>query len=157
MKKQEWTININSNNYIIKILNNNTIKINDEQIDLRKLKSSNLLYVLIEYKLQIENQQIILSSNLGKWKIIIDGKDYNTNQEYIKIEDFSKWIYVFLILNMINLINGALGGVFAFFGIFLTLKVFSMKINIFLKLLLNILILLAMFGMVFGIVLLLKH
>ena len=79
-----------------------------------------------------------------------------TDEEYTKIEELPKWVYVFLILNAINLINGAIGGICAAFGMILTLKVCSLKTNIFIKLVLNILILLAMFGMVFEIVLLLN-
>lgn len=149
MNKKEWSIKIKNNDYKIQIINNKTIKINDKQIDLISLKSNKLLYFMIEYTLQIDDKNIILSSYLGKWKLIVDGRDCDTKKEYTEIKEVPKWIYLFLILNAINLVNGAIGGMLAVLGIYLTIMVCSSKMSTLIKVLLNIIILSAMFGLIF--------
>lgn len=156
MKKQEWTIKEGKNNYKIELLSPTNITINDESIDLTTLNSKNLLFVMTEYKLPIENKEVILSCSNGKWHLIVDGKDYDTNKDYTPIEKIPKWIYVFIILNATNFINGVVGICCAFLGMFLTLKVCTSKMNVFSKILLSILILIGMYIIVFAIAILLN-
>lgn len=57
-----------------------------------------------------------------------------------KNEKIPKWGYIFIVLNLLNLVNGLIGVLFTYLGISLTLKVSLLKINIFFKIILCILI-----------------
>lgn len=57
-----------------------------------------------------------------------------------KNEKIPKWVYIFIFLNLLNLVNGLIGVLFTYLGISLTLKVSLLKINIFFKIILCILI-----------------
>ena len=57
-----------------------------------------------------------------------------------KNEKIPKWVYIFIVLNLLNLVNGLIGVLFTYLGISLTLKVSLFKINIFFKIILCILI-----------------
>ena len=57
-----------------------------------------------------------------------------------KKEKIPKWVYIFIVLNLLNLINGLIGVLFTYLGISLTLKVSLLKTNIFFKIILCILI-----------------
>lgn len=60
--------------------------------------------------------------------------------KYFKNKKIPKWVYIFIILNLTNLINGLIGIVFAYLGIRLTIKASLLKTNIFLKIILCIII-----------------
>lgn len=57
-----------------------------------------------------------------------------------KNEKIPKWVYIFIVLNLLNLVNGLIGVLFTYLGISLTLKASLLKINIFFKIILCILI-----------------
>ena len=57
-----------------------------------------------------------------------------------KNEKIPKWVYIFIVLNLLNLVNGLIGVLFAYLGIRLTIKASLIKTNIFFKIILCILI-----------------
>lgn len=56
-----------------------------------------------------------------------------------KNEKIPKWVYIFIVLNLLNLVNGLIGVLFTYLGISLTLNVSLLKTNIFFKIILCIL------------------
>ena len=128
MKKYNWELN-GKKNYKIEIVNAAKIKINEEEIELKKLEHKNLLFVIAEYKLPLEEKDVLLSIQNGKYHLIVDNKYYNIDKEYVGIEDIPKWIYLFIIINMINFLNGAFGICLAFLSLGLILKICTEKMN----------------------------
>lgn len=60
--------------------------------------------------------------------------------KYFKNQKIPQWVYIFIILNLIHLINGLIGIIFAYLGITLSIKMSLLNTNIFFKIILCIII-----------------
>jgi len=156
VKKREWIVKTENKDYEIKLVSNSKITIDGKEYAIKKLKSKTMLGFITEYELPIEDKKIILSYYISKYIIVVDDKNYDNGDDYVAISEIPAMTYVFMVLNSINIINGAVGGCCVVLGIFLTLKISCSNMNIFIKLLLNIFTLIGMFAIVFAIAILLN-
>ncbi len=94
---------------------------------------------------------MIISSLIGGTKLVIDGKDCATGEAYVPV-NIPKWAYIFMALQMINLINGLLGAVIGLIGCSATVSISSnQKIHIAARVALDIVVLILIYVLVFGI------
>lgn len=90
---------------------------------------------------------------MGGNKLVIDGKDCATGEEYVPLK-IPKWAYIFMALQFLNFMNGALGVLMAFVGISATAAVSSnQKMNVVVRILLDVVILIAVYAVIFGLAL----
>lgn len=156
MKKRKWLVKTEKNNYEIKLVPNSLIIVDGKKYSLDKLKTKSMLNFITEYKVPIKDEKILLSYYINKYILVVDGKDYDTGKDYVSISDIPKITYVFMLLNSFNLFNGVVGVCLAFLGVFLTLKVSCLNVNVFIKFWLNVLILIGMFMLLLIVVVLLN-
>lgn len=154
--KEKWIVKTEEKDYEIQLVSSNKVTINGEEYVLSQFKSNSFLGLLSEYKLPIDDANIILSYSVSKYILVVDGKNYDTGKEYVLISNMPKITYIFIVLHAINFINGAVGICFACLGVSLTLKINCSKMPFIVKIILNILNLLGMIGFVFLLAILLN-
>ncbi len=85
------------------------------------------------------------------WNVAIDGRDCVTGAEYVPIK-IPVWAYIFIVLHCINFQGGAIGGALAAVGILATVSVSTNnKMNIALRILINLAILIVINVILYGI------
>lgn len=50
-------------------------------------------------------------------RLVLDGRDVMTGEEYRPVEKLPVWAYIFIVLHAVNLLNGAIGGCLTVIGI----------------------------------------
>lgn len=150
-----WKVKVDEKDYKIQ-LKGGKVLVNDQ-----KNKLKNLLvkrgWLQSTYSVDIGNKKalLIISSLIGGTKLIIDGKDCATGEIYVPVL-IPKWAYVFMVLHMINIINGALGAIIGLVGCSATVSISSnKKIPIAARIALNFVVLILVYALILGIGLLL--
>lgn len=150
-----WSVVIDEQPYAIQ-LNNRKLVINGEKSKLKaytKKKNGFLAGLLSEeYEIPLGSKTATLVLwNMKAPRLIIDNKDVATGEEYVPTV-LPKWSYIFILLHFINFFNGAIGVLIALAGIALTTAVSAnSKFSTAVKLILDIVILVLLVGVVFGI------
>ena len=154
--QKDWNVQLEENRYHIE-LNKNKIFINgSEGVKLSKYMTKKSFWgIEIEYTIPIEGHNVMLYiATMAKPVLVLDGRDCETREAY-QPPTTPKWIYIFITLHAINILNGAIGGAFFGLGAILTLSVGrNQSLNSGLKLILSILILIGAYVGVFLIALL---
>ena len=145
-----WNINIGDERYKIH-LKNTKVQINRRLLKLKPLlKKSG--YLKREYEIPVGGKTALLVTGgmVAGTNLYIDGIDCITGKPYEPLV-LPKWAYLFMIIHVCNLINGAIGGLCAVMGVSLTAYIASnTKMNFLLKLILNILVLILAAVIVLG-------
>ncbi len=146
-----WKVKVDEKGYEIK-LKGGKVLVNDEA---KKLKSCLVKrgWFQSDYALDVGSKKatLIVSSLIGGTKLVIDGKDCATGEEYVPV-NIPKWSYVFMALHMINFINGALGVLIGFIGCSATVSISSnKKIHIAARVGLNLAVLILAYAVILGI------
>lgn len=148
--KKEWNVKIDEQMYTV-TMNGRKVTVNGEKLKLNKYKKKSGL-VHEEYEIPVGPKTgLIVIKNLSAPQLVIDGKDCATGEEFEPIK-IPKWAYIFVVLHFVNFLNGAIGAVIAVVGLSLTVAVScNKKMNIGMRIILNIGILAAAIALVFGI------
>lgn len=148
--KKEWNVKIDDQMYTVS-LKGRKVTVNNEVLKLYKYKKKSGL-VHEEYEIPIGAKTgLIVIKNMSAPQLVIDGRDCATGEEYEPIK-IPKWAYIFVVLHFVNFLNGALGVVLAIIGLSLTVSVScNKKMNVGIRILLDIGILVASIALVFGI------
>ncbi|MBD5548570.1 MAG: hypothetical protein HDQ97_14465 [Lachnospiraceae bacterium] len=151
---KEWNVKIDDRMHNIE-LKGRKLKVDGENIKLRKYrKKTGLVHEEYEIPVGSKNALLVLR-NMGGTVLVIDNKDCATGEEYVPVK-IPGWAYIFIVLHCVNFINGALGAFLAVIGITLTASVSSnRKINVFIRVLLDLVILVLAVLAVLGIALML--
>lgn len=150
-----WSVIVDEKTYAVQFKGNRKLTINGEKVKLKGYKKKiGLLASLIseEYEIPLGSKTALLViQNMKAPQLVIDNKDCSTGEEYVPL-NMPKWSYIFIILHFVNFINGAIGCCLAIAGIAATTAISAnKKFNAAVKLVLNLVILILFFGVVFGI------
>ena len=151
---KEWNVKIDDRMHNIE-LKGRKLKVDGENIKLRKYrKKTGLVHEEYEIPVGSKNALLVLR-NMGGTVLVIDNKDCATGEEYVPVK-IPGWAYIFIVLHCLNFANGALGTFLAVVGITLTASVSSnRKMNVLIRVLLDLVILVLAVLAVFSIALML--
>lgn len=151
---KSWSVKIDDQTYDVE-LKGRKLKVNGENIKLRKYrKKTGLVHEEYEIPVGSKNALLVLR-NMGGTVLVIDNKDCATGEEYVPMK-IPGWAYIFIVLHFLNFLNGALGVLLGFIGITLTASVSSnRKMNVVIRVLLDLVILVLAVLAIFGIALML--
>ena len=106
-----YHITLQGQDYTI-CLRSYSVEINGTRYKIRSLPARKLLFLTMEVDLPISGAHVMLVSGLM----------LRTGKPYTPIGKIPVWAYVVSALNLAQIMNGAVGGVLAVLGIFLTLR-----------------------------------
>lgn len=149
-----WNVKIDDQMYNVE-LKGRKLLVNGEDIKLRKYrKKSGLIHEEYEFPLGSKTAFLDLR-NMNGSVLVIDNKNCATGEEYVPMK-MPKWAYIFVVLHCLNFLNGALGAAMAVIGIMLTASISSnRKMNVVVRVLLNLVILVVAVIAIFAIALML--
>lgn len=147
---KKWNVKIDERMYDIQlkgkklIVNGDTLKLKDYR------KKMGLTYE--EYEVPIGSKKALLViRNLSAPVLAIDNRDCATGEEYVPIK-MPGWSYVFVVLHCLNFFNGAVGALLAIIGVALTTSIScNRRMNVAVRVLLNIVIVVISVILIFGI------
>lgn len=148
-----WNVRVDDREYKLELKRGSMI-INDEKTPLKNSLSKRN-WVQNEYEITVGSKKalLVISNLIGGPKLVIDGKDCATGEDYVPVK-FPAWSYIFVVLHLLNFLNGALGVLIAIFGVSITAAVSTnSKFNIIVKIVLNLVVLLLAYILIFGIAL----
>lgn len=147
---KKWNVKIDEQNYNVE-LKSNSLVVNGENLKLRKYKKKTGL-IHTEYEVPVgPKTALLVIRNLSAPQLVIDNKDCATGEEYVP-KVLPKWSYIFAALHFVNVINGALGVLMAIVGIALTTSIScNKKMNIALRVILDLAVLILSYVVVFGV------
>lgn len=119
---RQYKITVQGQEYSIR-LRSYSVEINGTRYKIRSLPSRKLLFLTMEVDLPIQGASVMLVSGLWTMELVVDGVIVRTGKPYTPIGKVPVWGYVFSALNLVQIINGAIGGVIGFIGIYLTLRI----------------------------------
>lgn len=119
---RQYNITVQGQEYNIR-LRSYSVEINGTRYKIRNLPSRKLLFLTMEVDLPIQGASVMLASGLWTMELVVDGVMVRTGKPYTPIGKVPVWGYVFSALNLVQIINGAIGGVIGFIGIYLTLRI----------------------------------
>lgn len=146
-----WNVKVDERPYSIKLKGGKVI-INDEKMKLKDfVKKKGWLQMEYEFPVGSKKALLVAGSYVGGNKLVIDGKDCATGEEYVPLK-MPKWAYIFIVLHFVNFINGAIGVLLAFIGISATAAISgNRKMNVVVRVLLDFIILVAIYTVIIGI------
>lgn len=150
-----WNISVDNIGYNIELKNNKKVFVNGEELKLKNyVKKTGLVHTEYEIPFGSKTGLLVLMS-MNQPHLYIDNRDCETGAEYSPLK-IPGWAYIFMVLHCVNFLNGALGGAMAVVGItFATYISCNRNMNIIIRLLLNIALLVLIYGIVFGVAFLL--
>ena len=77
----------------------------------------------MEIDLPIEGASVMLVPGLVSMELVVDGVYVRSGKPYTPIGKVPVWGYVLSALNLVQVINGAIGVLLGFLGIYLTLRI----------------------------------
>lgn len=148
-----WNVRVDDTAYTVK-LKGSKVLVNNEE---KKLKECVIKkgWFQTDYEVNVGSKQalLVISSLIGGTKLVIDGKDCATGEEYVA-NSVPKWAYVFMVLHLINFMNGALGVLIAIVGCSITASISAnRKFNTLVKILLDLVVLVLAYVVIFAIAL----
>lgn len=132
-------------------LNNRKVKINGELLKLKGYKKKTGL-VTEEYEIPVGSKTALLViKTMSAPQLVIDNKDCATGEDYVPTK-LPGWAYVFVVLHCVNFLNGAIGCLLAVIGVVVTTSIScNRKLNVMVRVLLNLVVLILFFALVFGV------
>lgn len=148
-----WNVKIDEQTYTVKMKGSN-VEINGEKLVLNKKYKKKTGLVHEEYEFPVGSKTALLvRKNLSAPQLVIDGVDCATGEQYVPFK-MPWWSYLFVILHLINFLNGAIGGLAAIVGIGATTAISTnSRMNIVVRILLNAVVLILAYAVVFGLAL----
>lgn len=146
--KNEWNVKIEEEMFHVKLVNKKKVLINGEKVKPQR-KTFKFSYEEYEFPLGSKTAMVVLR-NLSKPLLVIDNKDCATGEEYVP-QKLPIWAYVFMALYLPNIFNGAVGWCIGLWGIMITMLIAgNEKLSLPLKILFNVVILIALYTFIFG-------
>lgn len=148
---KKWEIRVDEKAYQIE-LKAAKILVNEEATPLKDcVKKKGWFQNEYEVAVGSKTAMLVVGSWIGGTKLVVDGKDCATGEEYVPLK-LPGWAYVFVVLQLVNVMNGLIGFLVALAGCSATASVSTNpKFNTAVKILLDIVILVLAYGVVFGI------
>lgn len=149
---KKWDVRVDEKAYTVE-RRGAKVLVNGEAFKFRKLYNKRGFFHS-EYRVPVGSKMALLVVNMmGSARLIIDDKDCATGEDYVP-QKLPGWAWIFVVLHFINCLNGAIGALVAVIGLMATYSVScNRKINVVVRVLLDIVILAAALGIVFGIAL----
>ncbi len=149
---KKWDVRVDEMPYTIE-RKGAKILVNGEAFKIRKLYNKKGFFQT-EYRVPVGSKMALLVINMmGSARLVIDDKDCATGEDYVP-QKLPGWAWIFVVLHFINCLNGALGALVAIIGLMATFSIScNRKMNVVVRVLLDIVILVAALGIVFGIAL----
>ncbi|MCM1155804.1 MAG: hypothetical protein NC489_37830 [Ruminococcus flavefaciens] len=147
--EKSWNVNVDGMMYNV-TLRKKDLLVNGAPLHLKNYRTKTGM-VQTEYEIPVGNRKALLViQGMGGSRLFMDNRDCETGEAYIPAK-VPVWAYIFVVLHCINFVNGAIGGAMAAVGILLTLTVSAnTKMNIGLRIFLNIAFLILAYAIVFG-------
>ena len=147
---KKWDVKIDDQKYGVE-LNGKKLTINGEVLKLKQYKKKTGL-IHEEYEVPVGSKTALLViRSMGTPQLVIDNRDCATGEEYVPVK-LPGWAYVFIVLHCVNFLNGAIGWLMAVIGVALTTSVScNRKFNIALRIILDLVILVLAYVVVFGV------
>lgn len=148
---KKWDVKVDEQMYNVQ-LNGRKLKINGEALKLNKKNRKKMGLISEEYEIPVGSKNALLViKSMGAPQLVIDNKDCATGEEYVPVK-LPAWAYVFVVLHCINLINGAIGWLMVVVGLTLTTSIScNRKLNTALRIILDLVILVLAYVVVFGV------
>lgn len=147
---KKWDVKIDNQNYGVE-LNGKKLTINGEVLKLKQYKKKTGL-IHEEYEVPVgPKTALLVIRSMSTPQLVIDNRDCATGEEYVPIK-LPGWAYVFIVLHCINFLNGAIGWLMAVIGVAVTTSVScNRKLNIALRIVINLAVLILAYVVVFGV------
>lgn len=151
-----WNVTIDGNYYNVELIKNNKVVVNGQELKLKDYRVKTGM-IHTEYEIPVgPKRALLVIMSMKQPQLVIDGRDCTTGAEYVPIK-IPVWSYIFIVLHCINFMNGAMGGALAAVGILATVSVSTNnKMNIALKILVNLAILIVVYVIIFGLALIMS-
>ena len=144
-----WNVKVDERMYAVQ-LKGRKVGVNGEKLKLNKYrKKTGLVHEEYEFPVGSKNALLVLK-NMSAPQLVIDGIDCATGEKYVPFK-MPWWSYIFIVLHLINFMNGAIGALAAIVGVGAATAISNnSRMNIVVRLLLNIVLLVLLYGMVIG-------
>lgn len=154
--KKSWDVVVDGEKYHI-VWKNRVVQVNDQELKVKSLPMERKM-TFGRWTVPVGNAQAYFYGSgwltSGGNRLVINGKDCETGEEYMPLEKLPVWAYIFLALHAVNFVNGAIGALLAIAGVTVTISIVSnRKMHTALKGLLCLCVLAASAAVVIGLVL----
>lgn len=158
--KKSWDVVVDGEKYHI-VWKNRVVQVNDQEMKVKSLPMERKM-AYGRWTIPVGNTEAYFYGSgwlaSGGNRLVINGLDCETGEEYTPLEKLPAWAYIFIVLHAVNLINGAFGAMLAVLGITVTISIVSnQKLNTALKILLCLGMLAASVAVVFGLILMIAQ
>ena len=153
-----WNVRIDEEEYHIELMNKGRVTINGSELLLKNcVRKAHTAYTEYEIQLGSKIAYLVLLS-MGEAQLVIDNRNYETGEEYVPPKT-PWWAYIFVILHSSMLpiglhshvLGGAIGGAFIGVAMVFTISISSnQKKSTAERIVLNIIVFVALFAVLFG-------
>lgn len=116
-----YNIEVGGTPYVIK-QRAYSVEINGQRYAYRKLSGRRVLFLTLEVDLPIPEGEVMLVMGMWSMELVVNGVRVRSGKPYAPIGKVPAWAYVVCVLDLLHIVNGALGGVAAIIGILLTIR-----------------------------------
>ncbi|MCI9462726.1 MAG: hypothetical protein HFI48_02420 [Lachnospiraceae bacterium] len=148
--EKSWNVNIDGMMHNVTLRNNKNLSVDGAPLHLKNYKTKTGM-IQTEYEIPVGNRKALLVlQSMSAPTLVMDNRNCETGEQYVPAK-VPIWAYFFAALHCVNFMNGAIGGAMAAAGIVLTLSVSgNTKMNIGLRIFLDIAFLILFYAIVFG-------
>ena len=146
---KSWNVNVDGMAFHVS-LRKNKLSVNGAPLLLKNYRTKTGM-LQTEYEIPVGTRKALLViPSMGNPRLVMDNRDCETGEQYVPTK-VPIWAYFFMVLHFVNFMNGAIGGAMAAVGILLTLSVSgNTKMNIGLRIFLDIAFVILSYAIVFG-------
>lgn len=146
-----WNVMVDGIGFYVELRNKKQFAVNGAVYNLKDYrKKTGTLQTEYEIPVGHKNALLVIRS-MGQPCLVIDNRDCETGEEYVPLK-MPAWAWIFIILHFINFRNGAIGGAMAAVGWIATASVSAnRKMNIAVRVLIDIGILIGIYAVVIGV------
>lgn len=151
---KQWDVMVDGQAYHVEV-KGGKVTVNNEVMKLKNLQKERKMHYG-SWEIPLGPVKAILygpgSLTSVTQRLVIDGKDCLTGEDYHPMEKIPAWVYIFVVIHAINFANGAVGAMLAIAGITMTMGIAANeKMNMAVKVLLSIALVAGSAFIVFGI------
>ena len=146
-----WNVMVDGIGQYVELKNNKQAVVNGAVYNLKEhRKKTGMLQTEYEIPVGYRNALLIIRS-MAQPCLVIDNRDCETGEEYVPLK-MPAWAWLFIVLHFINFRNGAIGGAMGAMGMIATASVSAnRKMNIVVRILIDIGILIGTYAVVIGV------
>lgn len=145
-----WNVTVDGIGFYVELKNNKQVAVNGAVYNLKDYRKKTGM-IQTEYEIPVGHKSALLViRSMAEPCLVIDNRNCATGEEYVPLK-MPVWAYVFMVLHLVNFMNGAIGGAMAAVGMLATASVSSnRKKNIAVRILIDIAILIGTYAVVYG-------